>query len=144
MPTKKPYTASARIKQYDKPTRRVPPEGTVVGQIAIALAAVVDEETGLRDVDIVASKLDGEDVLSTSAGITLWLALGVALAERATGPLQQLFFQTVLGTAASVLENPAAMTVYHRIAESVTNFLAEESESAINKQAKLTSTEGTN
>jgi len=147
MPTDKPYTIAVRLKQHDKPTRRVPPEDTDVGEAAITIVSA-----SLRgapdDMKVRLSHHDG--LYDHRVVIAMWLALGVHLVDHCTDAFHKFFFQTVLGVAASALEDPARLLALQQaVGASMLEVFGEaevgEAElAAIVEQAKKTSTEGSN
>ncbi|KKN31490.1 hypothetical protein LCGC14_0823630 [marine sediment metagenome] len=144
MPTKKPYRVSVRLKQHDKPTRRVPPDGTIVGRAALVVVTTTDGMSILGDIDVLASEQDGEDVRDTANGLAMWLALGAHLAERSTNAFEQFFFQSVLGVAGAILEDPEGTLQLRQLVDTVQDIFGKVGEAALVEQAKKTSTEGTN
>lgn len=143
MPTDKPYTVEVRIKQHDRPTRRVPPAGTETGEAAIVI--VIDGDEAIpENTTFAGTQRDGVDIRDTSNGIAMWLGLGVHLAERTENEFERFFFSTVLGIAHSIAQNPEEAIAFQQIAGLVGSMVEKAGEAVVVEEAKKSSTEGLN
>lgn len=146
MPTDKPYTVSVRLKQH-KATRRVPTDETKIGSGAVVLVVDSAASSGSftpDDIEVYATTHDGKDIRDGNDGIALWLALGLNLASRASGKVEKFLYSSVLGAAATILENPAAAMAMQQMLGAAAHVFEEATEKAVVEQAKKTSTEGSN
>jgi len=146
MPTDKPYRVAVRIQQHERPTRRVPPLGTAVGQDALAVV-IREGATSITDIDVLSSSRDGVDLLDSGAALSIWLALGAKLYARAQqnqNDFELLFYDTILSAAATILENPQTALMARYVSTVLADELVKLQEEAVVKQAQRSSSEGKN
>jgi len=139
MPTDKPYKVSVRTKQHDKPTRRVPPKDTVVGDHAVTV--VFDGDWCLPETaTIISTENDGVDLLASPNGLGVWLALGTELMTRSASPQTRNLLSTTLEFAYELAKNPDHFAAAQQLADEITAVL----EQRVVDLAKQTSTAGKN
>jgi uncharacterized protein (DUF1778 family) len=142
MPTDKPYNVTVKMKELEKPSRRVLSEGAIGGLRAVAVVITNDDIHTTEDFEVL-TNVD----LHTMDGVQLWLALGAYLGRHAyqhNNTFQQLILEAALDAATRVMTDPEEALLLKQFASELNSALNKANNEALVKAAKRTSTEGTN
>lgn len=76
MPTDKPYLVSVRVKEHDRPTRRVPPEGTFTATDGAVVVLLDGDDNNCDDIRVVEALRGKIEKARYRRLMTTWLGVG--------------------------------------------------------------------